>query len=110
MFSHEKARGGHSWACGKLVCLSPQSRSRQIPCFSSFLSSTNFPPMRVYALLLLILSLAGCSHFNPGAASRAPEPNAAFQVIADDYISGYLACRPHAGTPLALHQYTTRVT
>jgi uncharacterized protein (DUF885 family) len=65
--------------------------------------------MRVYALLL-ILSLAGCSQFHQGAASRPPEPNTAFQVIADDYISGYLAWRPQAGTGLGLHQYDGKVT
>jgi len=65
--------------------------------------------MRVYALLL-ILSLAGCSQFHPGAASRPPEPDAAFQVIVDDYINGFLAWRPQAGTGLGLHQYDGRVT
>src|SRR5438309_232530 len=49
--------------------------------------------MRVYALLL-ILSLAGCSQFHPGAASRPPEPDAAFQVIADDYIIAILNQTP----------------
>src|SRR6266481_5598762 len=65
--------------------------------------------MRVYALLL-ILSLAGCSHFNQDTVSRPPEPNAAFHVIADDYIAGYLAWRPQAGTSLGLHQYDGKVT
>jgi hypothetical protein len=44
--------------------------------------------MRVYAVLL-ILSLAGCCQFHQGAASRPSGPDAAFQVIADDYIIGY---------------------
>ncbi len=65
--------------------------------------------MRVYTLLL-ILSVTGCSQFHPGAVSRPPEPNAAFQVIADDYIAGYLAWRPQVGTGLGLHQYDGKVT
>jgi len=46
--------------------------------------------------------------FHPGDASRASGSDAAFRVIADDYISGYLAWRPQAGTGLGLHHTTAK--
>ncbi len=54
------------------------------------------------------LLLAGLPWLGPAAA---PVPaDAEFTALADEFIAGYLAWRPQAGTALGYHEYDGRVT
>ncbi len=63
---------------------------------------------RLLSPLLLFLLAAATSplHAAPGFSAE----DTRFQQIADEYITGYLAWRPQAGTALGLHQYDGKVT
>src|SRR5580692_8506080 len=63
--------------------------------------------MKKFPLLFAIL-LAGCAKLPQTASST--DADAVFQRLADDYIGGYLAWRPQAGTSLGLHQYDGKIT
>ncbi len=66
--------------------------------------------MRIFFIILCGLLLAGCAGTGPNATGPSADANAAFTRLADDYIGGYLAWRPGAGTALGLHQYDGKVT
>jgi uncharacterized protein (DUF885 family) len=61
--------------------------------------------MRISFVILCGLLLAGCAGPGPNATGPSADANAAFAQLADDYIGGFLAWRPGAGTALGLHQY-----
>jgi uncharacterized protein (DUF885 family) len=61
--------------------------------------------MRISSAILCGLLLAGCAGTGPNATGPSADANAAFAQLADDYIGGFLAWRPGAGTALGLHQY-----
>ena len=60
--------------------------------------------MRILLLFLAALLLAGCRN-----TPRA-NPDAAFHAIADDFLRGYLAWRPHVGVALGLHEHDGKIT
>jgi uncharacterized protein (DUF885 family) len=63
--------------------------------------------VRIVLLTLSALLLGGCSipqTYTP------PQAEAAFTRLATDYVHGYLAWRPQAGTALGLHQYDGKIT
>jgi uncharacterized protein (DUF885 family) len=66
--------------------------------------------MRILLLGLSCLLLAGCAGTGPDATTPSKDADAVFARLADDYIGGYLAWRPQAGTGLGLHQYDGKVT
>jgi uncharacterized protein (DUF885 family) len=66
--------------------------------------------MRIVFVILSALLLAGCTGTGPNATGPSADANAAFARLADDYVGGYLAWRPGAGTSLGLHQYDGKVT
>jgi hypothetical protein len=60
---------------------------------------------------ILVMSfglVAGCAQFstNPGGGNA----DAAFNRVADDYMTGYLTWRPQIGTSLGFHEYDGKVT
>jgi uncharacterized protein (DUF885 family) len=57
---------------------------------------------------ILLLSLGDASF--AGAAAGKTSANKEFAVLAEEFISGYLAWRPQMGTSLGLHQYDGEVT
>ena len=65
--------------------------------------------MRTIVPLLLLL-LAGCAQDRHHAASTSHTGDVEFARVADDYLTGYLAWRPQAGTALGLHQYDGKLT
>ena len=56
------------------------------------------------------LLIAGCSGPSPAPRSAANDADAAFTQLADEYLAGYLAWRPQAGTALGFHEYDGKVT
>jgi len=66
--------------------------------------------MRASFLLLPLCLAAGCARLSHSAAPAANDADAAFVRLADEYISGYLAWRPQAGTGLGLHEYDGKLT
>ncbi len=61
-------------------------------------------------LTLLALIATGWLGANFDAFSAANKSDLAFERIADEYLSGYLAWRPQTGTSLGLHEYDGKVT
>jgi uncharacterized protein (DUF885 family) len=61
-------------------------------------------------LPLLLILLAGCVGRYPQVPSFSITGDAGFSRLADDYLEGYLAWRPQAGTSLGLHQYDGKLT
>jgi uncharacterized protein (DUF885 family) len=60
-------------------------------------------------LLIPVALLFSCEQKTP--ATTAPvSGDAAFQKLADDYLTGYLAWRPATGVALGYHQYDGKVT
>src|ERR1041384_6647234 len=57
----------------------------------------------------LVLTLAFVSLLQSCARPRV-SPDAAFQKLVDEYLSGYLAWRPATGTSLGLHEYDGGIT
>jgi uncharacterized protein (DUF885 family) len=66
--------------------------------------------MRKVSILMLGFLLAGCTRPAPAPRAGAPEADAAFTRLADEYIAGYLAWRPQTGTTLGFHEYDGKVT
>ncbi|MDB4920155.1 DUF885 domain-containing protein [Mucilaginibacter sp.] len=65
--------------------------------------------MRKFLLLIPIALLFSCEQKTP-ATTTPVSGDAAFQKLADDYLTGYLAWRPAAGVALGFHQYDGKVT
>ena len=65
---------------------------------------------RLFSLLLVLA--AGCTQMDQAHHSKsAPgSGDAQFNQLADDFIAGYLAWRPAAGTALGLHEYDGKTT
>jgi uncharacterized protein (DUF885 family) len=61
-------------------------------------------------MLMVGLVLAGCTRPAPAPRSSSHDADAAFVQLADEYIAGYLAWRPQAGTALGFHEYDGKVT
>jgi uncharacterized protein (DUF885 family) len=63
-------------------------------------------------MLSALLLLASCARFHPDSAgaTTGPSPDQEFAQVANDYIEGYLAWRPQAGTALGYHQYDGKMT
>jgi uncharacterized protein (DUF885 family) len=62
-------------------------------------------------LLLLLVAFSGCRLPRDGSSRPSVSPSDdAFQTLADEFTSGYLAWRPIQGTSLGLHQYDGRIT
>jgi uncharacterized protein (DUF885 family) len=62
-------------------------------------------------LFLLLTALAGCSSPKPPIPPAAPESgDAAFNRIAGDYLTGYLAWRPLEAVQLGFHEYDGKLT
>ena len=66
--------------------------------------------MRILFLLSSCLLLAGCAGTGPNGNASNSDADTVFNHLADDYIGGYLAWRPQAGTGLGLHQYDGKIT
>ena len=60
--------------------------------------------------LMLCLLLAGCAKPSPRSSSGAGHADTDFYQLANEYVTGYLAWRPQAGTALGFHQYDGKVT
>jgi len=67
------------------------------------------PACAILALLSLCLQTACVSH-QPSNESAASEADATFTRLADEFLAGYLAWRPQAGTSLGLHEYDGRIS
>jgi uncharacterized protein (DUF885 family) len=65
--------------------------------------------MKKILLLIPIAVLLSCEQKTQSATSPV-SGDAAFQKLADDYLTGYLAWRPAAGVALGYHQYDGKVT
>jgi uncharacterized protein (DUF885 family) len=63
---------------------------------------------KVLFLLIPLAVLCSCDQTKP--AQNSVSGDAAFQKLADDYLSGYLAWRPAQGVALGFHQYDGKVT
>jgi uncharacterized protein (DUF885 family) len=61
-------------------------------------------------MLMVGLVLAGCTRPAPAPRSSSHDADAAFVQLADEYIAGYLAWRPQAGTALGFHEYDGKAT
>jgi len=61
-------------------------------------------------MLMVGLVLAGCTRPAPAPRWSSHDADAAFVQLADEYIAGYLAWRPQAGTALGFHEYDGKVT
>ncbi|MDB6092607.1 MAG: hypothetical protein JWM32_169 [Verrucomicrobia bacterium] len=61
---------------------------------------------RFLAVMSLAVACAQC----PAAVAKAPDAEAAFAKFTDEFVDGFLAWRPQAGTALGLHQYDGRVS
>ena len=59
--------------------------------------------------ILVLLTLFGVNLIQPCRA-RSQSSDAAFAKLAEDYLQGYLAWRPQAGTTLGFHQYDGKIT
>lgn len=66
--------------------------------------------MKLHLLLPLTLALALSSHPAPAEPARDATADMQLALRADDFIAGYLAWRPAAGTALGLHEYDGKVT
>ena len=60
--------------------------------------------------LLLLVAAAGCRELPRSDSSALASEDVAFQALADEFITGYLAWRPQQGTSLGLHEYDGRMT
>ncbi|MGZ3873094.1 MAG: DUF885 domain-containing protein [Mucilaginibacter sp.] len=65
--------------------------------------------MKRIPLLLIMVSLLFACDQKPQPAAPV-SGDAAFQKLADDYLTGYLAWRPATGVALGYHQYDGKVT
>lgn len=65
--------------------------------------------MKYLAFTLLVL-LTGCARWSQQPAEPAASGDAAFQLLADEYLQGYLVWRPQMGTALGFHQYDGKIT
>ena len=65
--------------------------------------------MRKFLLLIPLAALFSCEQKTQPAAP-AVTGDAAFQKLADNYLSGYLAWRPATGVALGYHKYDGKVT
>src|SRR4051794_23072361 len=54
---------------------------------------------------MIFVTLVGCA-----ASSHLPNADSLYQSLAEDYLNGYLAWRPGAGTGLGLHEHDGKVT
>ena len=69
-----------------------------------------FTGMKWFCFLLLI-ALAGCSSREPRREAAVPgSGDAAFNRLADEYLTGYLAWRPLEAVQLGCHQYDGKLT
>ncbi len=87
-----------------LVASLPTTALTRRGTFLQFLRTMN----RITALLCLLA--AGCAPLSNREASRSGGGDANFTRIANEFIAGYLAWRPGAGTSLGLHQYDGKLT
>jgi uncharacterized protein (DUF885 family) len=72
--------------------------------------AASFEAMKKLCLFLLA-ALAGCSTSEPVKPPAAPgSGEAAFNRIADDYLTGFLAWRPLAAMQLGFHEYDGKLT
>ena len=62
-------------------------------------------PFKVLALLALL-----AADLVQPSLGRSQNSDAAFTKLAEDYLQGYLAWRPQAGTALGFHQYDGKIT
>jgi uncharacterized protein (DUF885 family) len=60
--------------------------------------------MKIWLLLLPAIVLIGCRN------TPSTKSDAEFNVIAEDFLRGYLAWRPHLGVALGLHEYDGKIT
>src|SRR6266581_7512159 len=87
-----------------LVASLPTTALTRRGTFLQFLRTMN----RITALLCLLA--AGCAPLSNREASRSGGGDANFTRIANEFIAGYLAWRPGAGTSLGLHEYDGKLT
>src|ERR1017187_9934985 len=66
--------------------------------------------MKLNFLLLPALLFAGCSELPKTDRAAGGGADARFARLSDEFISGFLAWRPAAGTALGLHEYDGKVT
>src|ERR1700709_2427237 len=63
---------------------------------------------KIFLLLIPVAMLFSCGQKK--AADTNVSGDAAFQKLADDYLTGYLDARPANGVALGYHQYDGKVT
>ncbi len=66
--------------------------------------------MRNLFLLALLLALGGCSPMHSRREASGHDADAALDGLSDEFLAGYLAWRPEAGTALGLHEYDGKLT
>jgi uncharacterized protein (DUF885 family) len=60
--------------------------------------------------MMLGACIVGCSQPSSKSRLSAPDADAAFARLAEEYIAGYLSWRPQTGTALGFHEYDGKVT
>src|SRR5436309_15766648 len=60
-------------------------------------------------VIVAVAVVLGCASNRPVSGGRTTA-DAAYHKTADEYLAGYLAWRPGAGTGLGLHEYDGRTT
>src|SRR6266446_4783923 len=66
--------------------------------------------MQKLLLFVLVVLIAGCARLPQPNSSSHSDGDAAFDRLANEYITGYLAWRPQTGTGLGFHEYDGKVT
>ena len=65
--------------------------------------------MKLLSIFWSLLLVFGAGFFTPSNA-RAQSADETFGKLTEEYIQGYLACRPQLGTTLGFHEYDGKVT
>jgi uncharacterized protein (DUF885 family) len=77
----------------------------------SFYGGGQFSGMKKLFFLLFLMALAGCSSSGPRPQSATSgSGDAAFNELADEYLTGYLAWRPQEAMTLGFHEYDGKMT
>src|SRR6266700_934923 len=66
--------------------------------------------MQKLLLFVLVVLIAGCARLPQPNSYSHSDGDAAFDRLANEYVTGYLQWRPQTGTALGFHEYDGKVT